>query len=60
MYPSEEKLIAARATAVMLDARRIPACRETARKWLRLAGKYTARSGMAHLAEHIIRCERSI
>ena len=60
MSPVAAKLLASRAHAVMLDARRKPQCAPAARNFLNLAVRYAQRYGQAWLAEDMKRFEQGI
>ncbi len=60
MSPVQAKLLANRAAAVTLDARRKPECAEAARNFLALVVRYAERHGQGWLAEEIRLFEREI
>lgn len=60
MSPVAAKLLASRAHAVMLDARRKPECAPAARNYLRLAARHAERHGQGWLANDMRRFEQAI
>lgn len=60
MSPVAAKLLASRAHAVMLDARRKPQCAPAARNFLYLVARYAQRCGEVWLADEAKRFEQGI
>lgn len=60
MSPVAAKLLASRAHAVMLDARRKPQCAPAARNFLSLVARHAERCGEGWLAEEAKRFEQAI